>query len=86
MVDLLAEGVEATVRQTIRETVEAVQVLAPSDSDGVMKKAVAKRLNIDAAAACRRCQVALDSGYVRSSPQGEMGAGPGGVRGGRGAF
>lgn len=63
--DLVAEGIEATVPQAVRETVEAVAALAGAD-EGVTKKAVAKYLKIDPAAAWRRCEVALCQGYLHN--------------------
>jgi hypothetical protein len=69
---LVAEGVEATVPSTIRETVEAVQRLtwdSNEDSKGkwcTTKKAVAKELDIDKAAAWRRVKVAINRGYLEN--------------------
>ena len=63
--DIVAEGLEATVPDTTRETVEAVASLTVAGGH-TTKKAVADKLNIDPAAAWRRCQVALSRGYLRN--------------------
>ena len=65
--DLIAEGVEATVPVTVRETVEAVEKLVQdSDEDWTTNKALAKTLNIDKAAASRRARSAINRGYLEN--------------------
>ena len=66
--DLAAKGVEATVPETIRETVEAVKSLAEkSEEKGfTTNKAVAEKLGIDKAAALRRVRVAISRGYLEN--------------------
>jgi hypothetical protein len=62
--DVIAAGVEATVSKPVRETVEAVGVLAPDE--GVMTRAVAEKLDLDKSTASRRLRMAADGGYVRN--------------------
>jgi hypothetical protein len=67
--DLVSEGVDAAVSNTVRETVEAVNALLPADKkddDGVPVAAVATRLKIDRSAALRRVRVAIDKGYLKN--------------------
>ncbi|MDP9364134.1 MAG: hypothetical protein M3Q10_07905 [Chloroflexota bacterium] len=77
--DLIAEGVEATVPTTVRETVVAARgILAPAaDLAGKVREgrddertcavvAVAAALKIDKSAASRRVRVAIDRGYLRN--------------------
>jgi hypothetical protein len=59
--DLVAEGVEATVPPTVRETIEAVQGDTP---DGVSVAEIATALKLDKSAASRRVRVAIDHGYL----------------------
>jgi hypothetical protein len=64
---LIAEGVEATVPKTIRETVEAVEnVIDGWDEDHATNKAVAEELEIDKAAASRRVRTAIGRGYLKN--------------------
>src|SRR5215208_6297877 len=64
---LIAEGVEATVPKTIRETVEAVEnVIDGWDEDHASNKAVAEELEIDQAAASRRVRAAIGRGYLKN--------------------
>jgi hypothetical protein len=64
---LIAEGVEATVPKTIRETVEAVEnVIDGWDEDHATNKAVAEELKIDKAAASRRVRSAIGRGYLKN--------------------
>jgi hypothetical protein len=68
--DIIAEGVEATVKPTIRETVAAVEKIliekkvAEDDEEWATNKALSKELNIDRAAAWRRARAALNLGYL----------------------
>ncbi len=69
--DLVAEGVEATVPVTVRETIAAVE-RARGRSDGpVTVTAVARQLKVDKGAASRRVAVALDRGYLRNEEIGK---------------
>ena len=64
---LIAEGVEATVPKTIRETVEAVEnIIDGGDEDHATNKAVAEELEIDKAAASRRVRTAIGRGYLKN--------------------
>ncbi len=76
--DLVAEGVEATVPATVRETVAAVRTLTGQDgatlaarlredSDATISlAAIARALKVDKSAASRRVSVARDRGYLRN--------------------
>jgi hypothetical protein len=62
--ELFAEGVEATVPATVRETVEAVSALA--DDDGISLVKLATALNVDKSSASRRWSEARRRGYLRN--------------------
>jgi hypothetical protein len=73
--DLLAEGVEATVPATVRETVEMVERLiqlaghdrGDDDEDpSVSVTTIAKALKVDKSAASRRVRVAIDREYLKN--------------------
>ena len=61
--DTIAEGVEATVSPTVRETVDAVTACR-TDMTGVTALAVAHHLHIDKSNASRRLRRAADGGYL----------------------
>jgi hypothetical protein len=64
---LIAEGVEATVPKTVRETVEAVEnVIDGWGEDHATNRAVAEELEIDKAAASRRVRTAIGRGYLKN--------------------
>ena len=64
---LIAEGVEATVPKTVRETVEAVgNVISGWDENHATNKAVAEELEVDKAAASRRVRAAIGRGYLKN--------------------
>jgi len=64
---LIAEGVEATVPKTIRETVETVDnVIDGWGEEHATIKAVAEDLEIDKAAASRRVRTAIGRGYLKN--------------------
>jgi hypothetical protein len=64
---LIAEGVEATVPKTVRQTVEAVKnVIDGWGEDYATNKAVAEELEIDKAAASRRVRAAIGRGYLEN--------------------
>jgi len=63
--DLLAEGVEVSVPETIRETVAAVRELLMS-SDSVNASEVGQHLGLDRSSAKRRVDKALESGYLKN--------------------
>jgi Domain of unknown function (DUF3854) len=62
--DVMAEGVGATVSETVRETVEAVAAIAPTE--GIQLRPLAERLNLDKSNVSRRLAMAADGGYVRN--------------------
>jgi hypothetical protein len=65
--ELIAEGVEATVPKTVRETVEAVEnVIDGWGKDYATNRAVAEELEIDKAAASRRVRTAAGRGYLEN--------------------
>ncbi len=63
---LIADGVEATVTPTIRETVGAVETLQDEAEDGVSIQSVANALGLDKASGSRRVHAAIDRGYLRN--------------------
>jgi hypothetical protein len=67
--DLVAEGVEATVPPTIRETVEAVARLASGESNdaSISVARLALELQLDKSAASRRWRAAGKRGYLRNA-------------------
>jgi DNA-binding transcriptional ArsR family regulator len=64
--DLVSEGIEATVPETVRETVEAVRRLR-EDSNGepITVAELARELKLDRSAVSRRVRNAKDRGYLR---------------------
>jgi hypothetical protein len=67
VLDLLSAGVESTVPDSVRETVNAVAVLqgeGEEDFEGVSVNAIAKALRLDKASASRRLRSAADRGYL----------------------
>ena len=65
VVDLVSEGVQATVKPEVREAVGAVRTLA--GEYGGSGKQVAEELSLDPSAAGRRLQAAARDGYVRNT-------------------
>jgi hypothetical protein len=64
---LIAEGVEATVPKTIRETVEAVDnVIDGWGEEHATNKAVSEELDIDKGATSRRVRAAIGRGYLKN--------------------
>ena len=65
--DLVAEGIEATVPITVRETVNALEkVLADNDDKPVSVGPVAQELKLDNSAMSRRLKSAINRGYVKN--------------------
>lgn len=67
VLDLLSAGVESTVPDSTRETVQAVAGLEGEDEDdagGVSVNAIAKALRLDKGSASRRLRAAADRGYL----------------------
>jgi hypothetical protein len=66
VVDLVGEGVEATVPATVRQTVEAVKRLREdSNGESVTVAELARELKLDRSAVSRRVRNAKDRGYLR---------------------
>jgi hypothetical protein len=64
--DLVSEGIEATVPDTVRETVEAVRRLRENSSgEPVTVAELARKLKLDRSAVSRRARNAKDRGYLR---------------------
>jgi hypothetical protein len=63
--DLVAEGAEASVPKTIRETVEAVRQLRDEGRRTTVTN-VARALNLDKSSAWRRVSAAIEQGYLRN--------------------
>jgi DNA-binding transcriptional ArsR family regulator len=66
VVDLVGEGVEATVPKTVRETVDAVKRLREgSKGEPVTVAELARKLKLDRSTVSRRVRSAKDRGYLR---------------------
>jgi len=63
--DLISEGIEATVPQSIREVVEAAMRLYEEEGEPVTTAALGRELELDRSAASRRARAAKDRGYLR---------------------
>jgi hypothetical protein len=64
VVDLLDVAVSQTVAATTRQTVDAVEALAPTHPAGVSLAALAKSLKLDKSTVQRRVSVAVADGYL----------------------
>jgi hypothetical protein len=65
--NLIAEGVEATVPPTIRETVNAVEkIIREGGMEWVTNKALSEELHIDKGASSRRVRTAIGRGYLKN--------------------
>jgi hypothetical protein len=64
VIDIIAQGVQATVSATIRETVAAVKELDDPTDPGIKVTALAGVLGIDKSSALRRVRVAIEDGYL----------------------
>jgi hypothetical protein len=65
--DLVAEGVDATVSQTVRETVGVIRRLVDEgDDDAVSLGPIAEELKLDKSAASRRVSTAIRKGFVKN--------------------
>ena len=62
--DVMAEGVGATVSETVRQTAEAVAAIATPE--GVQLRPLADKLQLDKSNVSRRLRHAADGGYVRN--------------------
>jgi hypothetical protein len=64
--DLVSEGIEATVPETVRETVETVKRLREkSKGEPVTVAELARELKLDRSAVSRRARNAKDRGYLK---------------------
>ena len=61
----MAEGLDATISLTLRETVGVVEELTKG-GEATSYTAVARKLKLDKATAHRRVSVAIEKGYVRN--------------------
>jgi hypothetical protein len=61
----MAEGVQASVPESVCETAEAVSRIARTASAATVQE-VARSLGIDKSAASRRCKTAEGRGYIRN--------------------
>ena len=66
VVDVVSEGVEATVSPAVRETVQAVAELFDEGGDSVSIGKLAARLKLDKSAASRRAAVARQRGFLKN--------------------
>ena len=66
VVDLISEGVEATVSNTVRDTVEAVRALCGQTDITISIAQLAAHLKLDKAAVSRRVKSCLAGGYLRN--------------------
>ena len=64
--DLVAEGVEATVKPEIREVVEATARLIVEGQEEVRQKDLAAALKLDKSAISRRVAGAIDGGFLKN--------------------
>lgn len=64
--DLIADGIEASVPATVRETVEAVTRLAATSPEGVTVRQLADTLGLDKGPASRRAAAATKRGYLKN--------------------
>jgi hypothetical protein len=64
--DLVAVGVEATVRPEVRDTVNAVAHLIASGESAVRQADLRARLKLDRSTISRRIADAIDRGYLRN--------------------
>lgn len=64
--DLIAEGVRASVPDTVRETVEAVRRLLGKDLNELTNLDIAKELQLDESTASRRVRDAIARGFLEN--------------------
>ena len=66
VVDVIAEGIDATVAPIVRETVAAVHTLIADGHAEVSLRQIAQALRLDKSAAARRIATAVQLGYLRN--------------------
>ena len=64
--ELVAEGVDSTIKPEVRETVEAVADLLEDDRAEVTQADIKKALKLDKSAVSRRVAAAVDAGILRN--------------------
>jgi len=64
--DLLAEGIEASVPDTVRETVEAVCKLSKASLNELTELDIAKELQLDKSTTSRRIRAAIARGFLEN--------------------
>lgn len=64
IIDILSQGVEASVSDIIRETVNALEELSQDDEEPVSISETARHLELDKATVSRRVRVARQLGYI----------------------
>jgi hypothetical protein len=66
ILDLFDTAVQATVSETVRQTVVTVQQLHDERQQPVPLSELAKRLNLDKSTVSRRVKVAMSDGYLQN--------------------
>jgi hypothetical protein len=67
IVDLVSEGLEATVPPIVRETAEVVaRLLEEGDRESATSREIGKELRLERGPVSRRVRMALDAGYLRN--------------------
>jgi len=69
IIDLISEGVDSSVSDNVRETVEAVERLQSKKGRGIKIVEVGQELKLDKSAAWRRVRAAIDKGYLRNNQE-----------------
>jgi hypothetical protein len=64
--DLLAEGIEASVPDTVRQTVEAVRRISGKDFNELRELEIANELQLDKSTASRRIRAAIARGFLEN--------------------
>ncbi len=64
LLDILSDGVGASIKPNVRETVGAVKALIDTGKARVSIQEIAKRLKLDKSPVSRRVREALDNGYL----------------------
>jgi len=66
VVDLVSAGVGATVKPEVRQTVETVRRLLEGGGQHVTRKQLQAELELDRSSVTRRCQAAIEDGYLKN--------------------
>lgn len=64
--DLVSEGIEATVPETVRETVETLRKMNDESDEASTIAELARELELDKSAAWRRVRSAMDRGHIKN--------------------